>query len=196
MKKDAIKIRLEKAISSMEDAVTKKELGEAIAREVSQYTIAELQVIGGKMKSEVDKLPMPYREKVRPYFEEQLFGMHHRLLTMYRSGKLAFFRERIIEMETFTKYVEMIRNGCFGDVEHSGTDFYFEDPVDSLFYYLLSAFAMFVLDEPGHPVGTPFPGGFVVEKRGAEYLCPVRDKEEEIPFSICNYCPARQMEGV
>ncbi len=55
---------------------------------------------------------------------------------------------------------------------------------------------MFVLDEPGHPVGTPFPGGFVVEKRGNEYFCPIRDKEEDVWYSICNFCPAKQTEDV
>jgi len=31
---------------------------------------------------------------------------------------------------------------------------------------------MFVMDEPGHPVGTPFPGGFKVEKRPDGYFAP------------------------
>ena len=53
---------------------------------------------------------------------------------------------------------------------------------------------MFVLDEPGHPVGMPFPGGFRVEKRGRDYYCLIRDKEKEILYSICNFCPARQTE--
>jgi uncharacterized protein (UPF0305 family) len=60
----------------------------------------------------------------------------------------------------------------------------------------MAGFAMFVEGGPGHPVGTPFPGGFVVEKRGEEYYCPLREKEEEVLFSICNVCPAKQMEGV
>ena len=45
---------------------------------------------------------------------------------------------------------------------------------------------------PGHPVGTPFPGGFIVEERVGVYYCPVREKEDEVETSICPYCPAEQ----
>ncbi len=58
--------------------------------------------------------------------------------------------------------------------------------------YLMTAFAMYVLDEPGHPVQMPFPGGQTVYRSGDHYYCPIRDKEEEIFYSICNYCPAIQ----
>jgi uncharacterized protein (UPF0305 family) len=63
-----------------------------------------------------------------------------------------------------------------------------------LFYYLISAFTMFVLDKPGHPVGMPFPGGFTVEQRGSDFYCLIRDKEKEVFYSICNFCPAKQTE--
>ncbi|MBN1194018.1 MAG: DUF2115 domain-containing protein [Methanomicrobiaceae archaeon] len=188
--------RIAEAVRRMGEAKTQAGLGEAIAAEIIRYSMYDLQVIGGNMKRETDKLPSPYREMVRPYFEQQLFGMYHRLLSMHRSGALARRTAPITDEEMFRKYLTMVCEGCFGDTETSGTDFYFGDPVRSLFYYLLAGYAMFVLDEPGHPVGTPFPGGFVVEKRMREYLCPIRDKEEDVPFSICNFCPAKQMEGV
>jgi len=44
------------------------------------------------------------------------------------------------------------------------------NPMNRLFYYLIAAFTMFVLDEPGHPVGYAIPGGFSVEQRGRDYL--------------------------
>jgi uncharacterized protein (UPF0305 family) len=40
----------------------------------------------------------------------------------------------------------------------------------------------------------PFPGGFSVEQRGGDYYCLIRDKEKEIFYSICNFCPAHQTE--
>ena len=188
--------RICEAVHSMEAARTKGELGEAIAREVEKFTLAELQVIGGSIKNEVDRLPSPYREKIRPCFHEQFFGTHHRLLCMFRSGAFRRMKQPITEPETFRKFLAMVPEGCLGQPPDSGTEFRFGEPVRSLFYYLLSAFSMFVMDGPGHPVGSPFPGGFVVEKRGEEFFCPIRDKEEAIPFSICNFCPAKQMEGV
>lgn len=193
---DTAYARMAHAVRSMAYARTRGELGEAVADEISSYSMYELQVIGGTVKNEVDRLPSPYREKIRPYFDEQFFGRYHRLLSMHRSGAFADLEKPFDDGETFRKFLAVIPSGCFENTNASGTEFSFGGPIQSLFYYLLSAFAMFVLEEPGHPVGTPFPGGFVVERQGDEFFCPIRDKEEDIPFSICNYCPAKQMEGV
>ena len=64
-------------------ATTKGELGRTLAEVAGRYTLADLQAIGGRLFMEVASLPEPYRSSVRPFFCEQLFGAHHRLLTMY-----------------------------------------------------------------------------------------------------------------
>jgi hypothetical protein len=188
--------RVEEAVFRLGESRTKGDLGQAVGCEIIKFSLQELQVIGGRMANEVNKLPSPYREKIRPYFTEQLFGMHHRMLTMYHSGYLMKMHEPIADFAAFQKFLAVVPDGCFGNPSDMGTEFRFGEPIRSLFYYLISAFAMFVLDEPGHPVKMPFPGGFMVERRGSSYYCPIRDKEEDIPFSICNFCPAQQMEGV
>jgi len=53
---------------------------------------------------------------------------------------------------------------------------------------------MFVLERPGHPVGTPFPGGQKIEEKNGKFICPVRDKHRDVFFSLCNFCPATQSE--
>ena len=96
--------------------------------------------------------------------------------------------------ETFQKFCDMLPEGCFAWDDASERNPYFRNPKNRLFYYLVAAFTMFILEEPGHPVGMPFPGGFKVEQRGREYYCLIRDKEKEIFYSICNFCPALQSE--
>lgn len=58
----------------------------------------------------------------------------------------------------------------------------------------MNYFAMYVEEEPGHPVGMPFPGGFRVEKKDCVYYCPIREKEKDILYSICNLCPCKQAD--
>jgi uncharacterized protein (UPF0305 family) len=62
--------------------------------------------------------------------------------------------------------------------------------------YLLAAFCMFVLNEPGHPVGTPFPGGDAVQLIDGIYYCPVREKAGDVDSALCPFCPARQTPGI
>lgn len=175
-------------------AQTKGELGTMVAQEIIAYSLFDLQIIGGRLNSDIEKLPSPYREAIRPYFREQLFGKHHKLISMERSGAFSRTSGPIRDRETFLKFCAMLPAGCFVWEDTRECNPYFQNPMNRLFYYLIAAFTMFVLEEPGHPVGMPFPGGFFVEQRGRDYYCLIRDKEKDVSWSICNFCPALQTE--
>jgi hypothetical protein len=178
----------------LRNARSRGELGTLVAHEVLTYSLFELQVIGGRLNNEIDRLPSPYRERIRPYFKEQLFGAHHRLIAMHRGGAFAHLPDPVNDMATFSAFCDMVPSGCFAWDDLNERNPHLRQPRNRLFYYLISAFTMFVLEEPGHPVGMPFPGGFKVEQRGRDYYCLIRDKEKEVPHSICNFCPAKQSE--
>jgi hypothetical protein len=178
----------------LQSARTKGELGTIVAQEISAYSLFDLQIIGGRLNSDIEKLPSPYRSAIRPYFREQLFGKHHKLISMERSGAFGRMSGPIRDRETFKKFCAMLPEGCFVWEDTRECNPYFHNPKNRLFYYLIAAFTMFVLEEPGHPVGMPFPGGFFVEQRGRDYYCLIRDKEKEVLSSICNFCPAKQTE--
>ncbi|MDR0980541.1 MAG: DUF2115 domain-containing protein [Methanocalculaceae archaeon] len=58
--------------------------------------------------------------------------------------------------------------------------------------YLIAAYAMYIAEEPAHPVGTPFPGGYTVELHEGVYYCPVRAAQGEVDEALCRFCPAVQ----
>ena len=59
-------------------------------------------------------------------------------------------------------------------------------------YKIVSIYTTFVLDEPIHVVGTPFPGGFKVKYLNGTYLCPVKEKQKDNPAAVCGFCIAEQ----
>ncbi len=63
-------------------------------------------------------------------------------------------------------------------------------------YEIVSLYTTFVLEEPIHPVGTLFPGGFRVKFEGKTYYCPVKEKQKDNPGAVCCYCIAEQDEKV
>jgi len=189
---EAISIR--ETVHRISSATTKSELLDILVKEIENYSLFDLQLIGGRLYNEIRKLPSPYREEIRPYFMEQLFGMHHALLLMHRSGKSAQLCVPLRDPKVFADFCAIIPEGCFSWDDQSDRNPLLRNPKMRLFYYLISAFTMFVLDKPGHPVGMPFPGGFKVEQRGNEYYCLIRDREKEVFYSICNFCPAKQDE--
>jgi uncharacterized protein (UPF0305 family) len=178
----------------LQSARTKGELGSILAQEIGTYSLFDLQIIGGRLNSDIEKLPSPYREAIRPYFREQLFGKHHELLSMHRSGAFRHLTGPIRDREMFQKFCVMLPEGCFVWEDTGKRNPYFQNPKNRLFYYLIATFTMFVLEEPGHPVGMPFPGGFTVEQRGRDYYCLIRDREKDVFWSICNFCPALQTD--
>ncbi len=184
-----------RAIEKIRATGSKGELGRIIAAEVQAFSLFDLQVIGGRLNSEVAKLPNPYRDAVRPFFIIQLFGMHHELLTMSSSGVFSRMEQPVGDGEAFRKFCDIVPDGCFSWDDAGERNPVFRRPRNRLFYYLIAAFTMFVLEKPGHPVGMPFPGGYKVESRGSRYYCLIRDKEKEVCYSICNFCPALQDEG-
>jgi uncharacterized protein (UPF0305 family) len=58
--------------------------------------------------------------------------------------------------------------------------------------YLLAGFCMLVLNEPGHPAGTLFPGGDSVQFTHGVYYCPVWEKANDVDAALCPFCPALQ----
>ncbi|MFH0966247.1 MAG: DUF2115 domain-containing protein [Methanobacteriota archaeon] len=179
-------------VAAISTAKTKGELGRVLAREVGRYTLHDLQVIGGRLHAELIRLPQPYRSRISPYLTEQIFGGHHQLVSMFRSDQFSAMTGPITDELTFNGFCEIIPIGCTQWDEADSRLPVRYTTRHRLFYYLIAAFMMFVLERPGHPVGTPFPGGYNVEERNGSFYCLIRDHEKEVPFSICNFCPALQ----
>jgi uncharacterized protein (UPF0305 family) len=66
------------------------------------------------------------------------------------------------------------------------------DPKFFRIYMIVSLYTTFILEEPVHPVGTPFPGGFKVKFEGDKYLCPVKERQKDNPGAVCGFCIAEQ----
>jgi uncharacterized protein (UPF0305 family) len=59
-------------------------------------------------------------------------------------------------------------------------------------YKIISIYTTFVLGEPIHIVGTPFPGGFEVKYENGTYYCPVKESQKDNPNAVCGFCIAAQ----
>jgi len=165
-------------------AGTGAELANILYHEVSRYSLFELQAMRGRVERDLKSVPAGYRRRLYPSMMEQIFTTHHILISATRRGDQED-RERPLP-EEYQDFCDMVEKTCLREDE--------DDQRLELLYFLLAAFNIFVLDRPAHPVGTPFPGGFEVEVRNGEYLCPVREKADDVPNALCPYCPAKQSD--
>jgi uncharacterized protein (UPF0305 family) len=63
-----------------------------------------------------------------------------------------------------------------------------------LIYALISLYTTYLLEEPIHPVGTPFPGTLYVTHENGIFYCPVKKNNENNPKSVCKFCIAERTE--
>ncbi|MEL7671319.1 DUF2115 domain-containing protein [Methanobacterium sp.] len=59
-------------------------------------------------------------------------------------------------------------------------------------YRIITLYTTFVMDEPVHPVGMPFPGGFEIKQKDGIYYCPVKESQKNNPGAVCGICIAEQ----
>jgi len=165
---------------------TRRELLGTIAVAAAGFSVTDLEAMMKNFEEKTRDLEPAYRRRLLPRIHEYVFGSYHALMLLCRDdGALEDGPVR----GSLHAYAAMVQDACRRR-EGEGK------PLELFFLkYLLAAFTMYVLEEPAHPVGTPFPGGLVVYEEGEEYFCPVRDKSDDVPFSLCPFCPARQDTG-
>lgn len=174
------------------DITDKAGLSVVLAAELAKYTIYDIMTIRSWQEREINLLPSPYREKARPYFIEWHVGRYTKVMAMRENGGFGNLKGHIKELSLFREFCDTESKRLKERDEDDDDPLYGRS--GGLYYLLVSCFYMFVLEEPGHPIGTPFPGGFTVKRDDGAFYCPIRDKEKDVWYSICNFCPAKQDE--
>jgi len=162
---------------------TRGDLGAALAAIVLLYTPADIRQMQRNFKTKIRDIDEEYREPLYLKVTEHLLGTYQQIRLLSQQG--AFSRMDTPVSPENGRYWAMVSAACSARAEE-------KDPRLAFLNYLLAGFCMFVLQEPAHPVGTPFPGGDTVECEDGVYYCPVREKSSEIDAGFCRFCPALQ----
>jgi uncharacterized protein (UPF0305 family) len=134
-------------------------------------------------KEKIRNVTPEYRNRLEEKITGHLLGTWQALRLMQQQGAFTAMKESVpAEVNT---YWDMVAGQC-GNGEN-------DDTVRLRFLkFLIAAFCMFVQHEPGHPVGTPFPGGDMVQCIDGVYYCPVKEKANDVDSALCPFCPALQ----
>ncbi|MDD4256019.1 MAG: DUF2115 domain-containing protein [Methanofollis sp.] len=176
---------IEATCTALGAALTEADLLATIAGSLALYSITDIEAMMRNFEKKTETLDPAYRRRLIPKVREETVGAYHDLLLLCRDGTVP---EGPVAAD-LPAYAAMVAAACRTRVQAGKA-------VDLFFLkYLLAAFTMYVRGRPAHPVGTPFPGGLEVYEEGGEYYCPVREKEGDVPYSLCPFCPARQDTG-
>jgi uncharacterized protein (UPF0305 family) len=166
---------------SLQQAATRGELGAQIAMLVLRHSPADIQQMKRNFSKKVEDLSPEYRDMLTRKINEHLLGTFQTIRLRNQQGAFVAMKEPVPSLPK--EYWDMVAARCTSEDSN---------PRIRFLNYLLAAFCMFVLHEPGHAVGTPFPGGDTVQLIDGVYYCPVREKAGDVDAAICPFCPALQ----
>jgi uncharacterized protein (UPF0305 family) len=171
----------------LKNAATRGQLGKEIARLVLAFSPADIQQMKQNFATKILTLTPEYRQELTTKINEHLLGTYQRIRLAQQQGTFATLNESLTAEQG--TYWDMVSRQCRDDEPGDA-------PRIRFLKYLLAGYCMLVLGEPGHPVGTPFPGGDRVEILEGTCYCPVRDKSNDVDAALCPYCPAEQTPEV
>jgi uncharacterized protein (UPF0305 family) len=169
----------------LQEAMTRGQLGAKIAVLVLRHPPSDIQQMKRNFGKKVVDLAPEYRDLLTRKINEHLLGTFQTIRLRNQQGAFGAMKEPVTPLQT--SYWEMVAGQC---TTEDG------NPRIRFLNFLLAAFCMFVLNEPGHPVGTPFPGGDSVQLIDGIYYCPVREKAGDVDAAICPFCPAVQTPAI
>ncbi|MCL2460273.1 MAG: DUF2115 domain-containing protein [Euryarchaeota archaeon] len=154
-----------------------------LGEELSVYPLNTLEQLMASFERKAQALPAHYRDKLLPKIHEEICGAYHDLMAAWREG------EEIpgTLSPSWLKYWNMVFQTC-------KTRALTKNPRNLFCKYLITGGTMYVFERPGHPVGTPFPGGQIVDSWDGVVYCPVRDMADDVESALCPFCPAVQSD--
>ena len=182
-------VRMDIAAESrrLKEVRTRGNLGALIALLVLSFPAPDLHRMIHNFSLQLADVEPEYRARITEKVSEHLLGTYRRIRLMHEQG--AFPGKEDPVDPSVPLFWEMVEAECQPSPGKGDRELRF-------LKFLLAAFAMFVLREPAHPVGTPFPGGDTVQLIQGVYLCPVRKKANDVGGALCPFCPAVQTPAI
>jgi uncharacterized protein (UPF0305 family) len=168
---------------NLQQAKNRGDLGARIADLVLQHSPSDIQRMKENFSNKIEDLTPEYRDRLAKKINEHLLGTYQRIRLLRQQAVFGTMPEQVTEQQK--KYWDMVCVQCLETEEKDDSSLRF-------LKYLISGFCMLVLHEPGHPPGTPFPGGGSVQVTQGIYYCPVREKANDVDAALCPFCPALQ----
>lgn len=169
------------ALIGEDDKISKDDLMIVLKEELSDVSVFDLMIISAEIIENNKYVQESYQEKSKKIY-------------------IDFFLNRVKEIRSNdTVYNDYFNRDDFVEKLNNLEDIYKSVSTDRknkspLINLVVSLYTTFVLDEPIHPIGTPFPGSLEVIMENGVYYCPVKEANRDTPNSVCRLCIAEQLD--
>ena len=169
------------ALIGEDDKISKDDLMVVLKEELTDVSVFDLMIISAEIIENNKYVQESYQEKSKKIY-------------------IDFFLNRVKEIRSNdTVYNDYFNRDGFVEKLNNLKEIYKSVSTDRknkspLINLVVSLYTTFVLDEPIHPIGTPFPGSLEVIMENGVYYCPVKEANMNTPNSVCRLCIAEQLD--
>ena len=169
------------ALVGEDDKISKDDLMVVLKEELADVSVFDMMIISAEIIENNKYVQESYQEKSKKIY-------------------IDFFLNRVKEIRSNdTVYKDYFDKDDFVEKLNDLKDIYKIGSIDRknkspLINLVVSLYTTFVLDEPIHPIGTPFPGSLEVIMENGVYYCPVKEANMDTPNSVCRLCIAEQLD--
>jgi len=164
---------------NLTDELSKNELRDVIKAEAGNIHIKDIMLAAAFLRDDAQYMPKSYRDDYIERFSKAFFSKIKEIKEDKQDHPGDVDRKSLIEfLELLAKQsIDSKTNPekCFVKIAR-----------------IISTYTTFVCEEPIHPVGTKFPGGFVLHIENGKYLCPVKQRQMKNPSALCKFCVSIQ----
>ena len=168
-------------VVSNEESIDCDSVLEILKEYSGTISVFDLMAVNAEMIEESKYVQEGYKEKSHGIYAKYFLGW----IKDIHSDTNRY--DKNIDKEEFIDAVATLKSYHINESVTSKTKF-------PLIYGIVSIYTTFILEEPIHPVGTPFPGSLEVEEKDGKFYCPVKDANLESPNAVCKMCIAEQLE--
>ena len=169
------------SLVSNEDNITANSVFEILKKYSSTISIFDMMDFSSHIMEENKYVQENYREDSEKSYIESF------LLRVNAITKDNSEYNKDIDKESFIEAIGVLKSNYENEAQKS-------EIKHLLICHIASFYATFVLEEPIHLIGTPFPGSLKIEEGDGEFYCPVKGANLESPNAVCKMCLAKQLD--
>lgn len=169
------------SLAVMESEISKDALLMILKEQSRTVSVFDLMQVTAEMMEDTKYVQESYRKEANGVYAKYFLGRLKEIIDNQTIYNETFDKDEFIET------IALLKSYNIEERKSTKTKF-------PLIYTIVSLYTTYILEEPIHPVGTPFPGSLKVEEKDGVYYCPVKDANLESPNAVCGFCIAEQLE--
>lgn len=166
-------------------SINQEDLFKVLKKYSKTISVFDLMTGSILLKDEMKYVQQRYREE----FLKVYINCYITIIKYIKDNKKIYCE--ILDIEEFNNFIDLLEKQFEDNMANERRKSKNESKIP-LTYVLSSLYANFILKEPIHPVGTPFPGDLKVELIDGVYYCPIKELQSLNPHAICQLCMAEQ----